>query len=61
MGAGYYNQKLTRPLWLALNKLLGVLSREEVIDPFCDHYRIPHWRVLGELAAFRLAPPPRLQ
>ena len=62
MGAHYYNRQMTRALWITLNKhLCGVLSREEAISTFCDTYRIPHWRVLSELAAYRLPSPYRLQ
>jgi hypothetical protein len=62
MGCHYYNREMTRDLWLDLNKhLCGGLSLKEAIDIFCNAYRIPHWRVLSELAAYRHDPPLMMQ
>jgi hypothetical protein len=43
--------------WQLLNKHLskhaGILSREEIVHDFCEHFRIPRWRVEAQLATFR--------
>lgn len=57
------NGQLDWSRWRTLNKHLntGALSRDEVIETFCEIYGLPRRTVEAKLAAYRLNAPDMMQ